>query len=63
MIAGIACAPGRRKPAWVADALACARADGVAALLWFEYEKETDWRVSHPPTVAAAARAALRTGG
>jgi hypothetical protein len=60
MIAEVGCAPDARKPAWVEDAIGAARADGVDALVWFEFAKETDWRLSESPAVARAARRALR---
>lgn len=62
MIAETGCAPGARKPTWVAKAFEAARADGVDALVWFEFEKETDWRLSGNEAVAAAARSALADG-
>jgi beta-mannanase len=57
MIAETGCAPDRRKPAWVTQTLDRARAGGVDALVWFEFAKETDWRLADS---AEAARAALR---
>ena len=62
MIAETGCAPGPRKASWVTDAFASARADGVAALVWFEFDKETDWRLSESEASAAAARAAVASG-
>ncbi len=59
MIAETGSAPDPRKPRWVSDMLRDARADGVAAVIWFEFAKETDWRLSDSPATAAAARAAL----
>jgi beta-mannanase len=63
MIAETGCAPDPRKPAWVTSTLDAARADGVDALVWFEFDKETDWRLAGDPATAAAARAALRDPG
>ena len=48
--------PDQRKAGWVTDTLRSAHADGVAAVVWFEFAKETDWRLSDSPTTAAAAR-------
>ena len=59
MIAEIGCAPDRRKARWVTDTLASARADGVDAVIWFEFNKETDWRLSATAPVAKAARTTL----
>ena len=56
------CAPGPRKPSWIIDAFARARADGVDALVWFEFNKETDWRLSEGAAAADAARVALARG-
>jgi beta-mannanase len=66
MIAETGSAPGRGKPRWVADAFARAREDGIGALVWFEFDKETDWRLAERPAVSRAAGRALgrwRTGG
>jgi beta-mannanase len=63
MIAETGSAPGPRKASWVTETFDAARADGVDALVWFEFDKETDWRLSASPEVAAAARAALASGG
>jgi beta-mannanase len=68
MIAETGSAPGRRKASWVTDTLTSARADGVDAVVWFEFSKETDWRLSESPAVAKAARTvvshrAWRQGG
>jgi Glycosyl hydrolase family 26 len=63
MIAETASAPGAQKAAWVADALRSAHADGLAALVWFEFDKETDWRLDEAPAIARAAGAVLRTRG
>ena len=62
MIAEIGCAPGPGKGEWVADALRAARAGGVDALVWFEFDKETDWRLASDPAAVAAVRAAVAGG-
>ena len=62
MIAETGCAPGARKPSWITKTFEAARADGVGALVWFEFDKETDWRLSGNEAVAAAARSALEEG-
>jgi beta-mannanase len=59
MIAETGSAPDPRKPRWVTDTLRAARADGVDAVVWFEFDKETDWRLSGNPATADAARTAL----
>ena len=63
MIAETGSAPDRRKARWVTDTLRSARADGVDAVVWFEFDKETDWRLSESRTAAAAARAVLTGPG
>jgi beta-mannanase len=60
MIAETGSAPDSRKASWVTDTLTSARADGVNAVVWFEFAKETDWRLSASAAVAKAARAVLR---
>ena len=62
MIAETGSAPDPRKAAWVRDTLSRARAEEVAAVVWFEFEKETDWRLSESPAAAAAARDVVRSG-
>jgi beta-mannanase len=63
MIAETASAPGSGRAAWVADTLRSARADGVDAVVWFEFDKETDWRLAGDPDAARAAAAVLRGSG
>jgi beta-mannanase len=63
MIAETGSAPDPRKAAWVTETLAAARADGVDAVVWFEFLKETDWRLSAEAATAAAARAVLAGRG
>jgi beta-mannanase len=57
MIAETGSAPDPRKADWVGDTLRSARADGIAAVVWFEFAKETDWRLSESAAAAEAARA------
>jgi beta-mannanase len=63
MIAETASAPGPRRPAWVEATLRGARRDGVAAVVWFEFDKETDWRLAGDRASAQAAHAVLRGRG
>jgi beta-mannanase len=63
MIAETGCAPDPRKASWVTRTLRSARADGVDAVVWFEFAKETDWRLSESADVASAGRAALHAPG
>jgi Glycosyl hydrolase family 26 len=62
MIAETASVPGVRRAGWVTDALRSARADGLGAVVWFEFEKEADWRLGSDPASARAARAVLDGG-
>ena len=61
MIAETGSPPDSRKPRWVTATLNGARADGLRAVVWFEFDKETDWRLSSRRAVANAAHAVLRT--
>ena len=63
MIAETGSAPDARKAAWVADTLRSARADRLGAVVWFEFDKETDWRLGADPASADAAGAVLRGPG
>jgi beta-mannanase len=63
MLAEVGCAPDAARPAWVASTLHDARTQGIAALVWFEFDKETDWRLGGDPATAAAAQAALSDPG
>lgn len=63
MIAETGSAPDARKPAWVTDTLRSARRDGIGAVVWFEFDKETDWRLAGDPASAHAARAVLEDPG
>jgi beta-mannanase len=63
MIAETASAPGPRRAAWVTDTLRSAHADGVGAVVWFEFDKETDWRLAGDPASAAAAHSVLTGRG
>jgi hypothetical protein len=60
-IAEVACAEeGGDKAAWVTNLVTYldGQAD-VAAFVWFEHDKEADWRIASSPAGAAAMRAAL----
>ena len=46
MIAEVGCAPGAAKADWTEALLKRAHADGAAAVVWFEVDKETDWRIT-----------------
>jgi Glycosyl hydrolase family 26 len=61
MIAETGCAPDPRRASWVAATLNAARADGVDALVWFEFDKEADWRLSASAAAARSARAVIGT--
>jgi mannan endo-1,4-beta-mannosidase len=47
---------GGDKAAWIADLFGLALRRGIRVLIWFDYQKETDWRVQSSPTSAAAFR-------
>jgi hypothetical protein len=63
MIAETASAPGARKATWVTNTLRSAHGGGIRALVWFEFDKETDWRLAGDPASVAAARAVLNGRG
>src|SRR4051812_12850212 len=63
MIAETGSPPDARKAAWVADTLHSAHADRLGAVVWFEYDKETDWRLGADRATAGAAGAVLRSSG
>jgi hypothetical protein len=63
MIAETGSAPDARKAAWVADTLRDAHADRLGAVVWFEYDKETDWRLGADPASAGSAGAVVRGPG
>ncbi len=62
-IAEIGCAPGSGKADWVRDALSRARQAGARMVVWFEHNKEADWRLTSDPAVAEAARQVLSQPG
>lgn len=57
LIAETASAQGPDRPAWAADLVRRARADGAASVVWFEFNKETDWRLA-PDAASSAALSA-----
>jgi beta-mannanase len=63
MLAETGSAPDARKAAWVADTLRSAHADRLAAVVWFEFDKETDWRLGADPASAGAAGRVVRGRG
>ncbi|MEI6622020.1 MAG: hypothetical protein WCP28_08955 [Actinomycetes bacterium] len=62
-VAEIGCAPGAGKAVWVSDALTRARAAGARMVVWFEFNKETDWRLSAEESVRRAARSIVADSG
>jgi beta-mannanase len=51
----LGCAPGGRKARWVTEMLAAIpRFPRLAAIIWFNQVKETDWRATHPAEVASS---------
>ena len=63
LLAEIGCAPGVAKPAWVTDTFTRARTAGAASVLWFEFNKETDWRLSATAESAKAAAVVVSGSG
>jgi beta-mannanase len=62
-IAEVGSTPGAKKAEWVADTLTRAKAAGARMIVWFEHNKETDWRLSVDPAVAAATTAVVTQPG
>ena len=60
-VAEVGCAEaGGDKAAWIRDLVAYLdRQPDVAAFVWFEHSKETDWRIASSPAAAGAMREAL----
>ncbi len=61
MIAETGSPPDSRKPRWVTATLQRRARRRPRAVVWFEFDKETDWRLSSGRAVASAAHAVLRT--
>ena len=47
---------GGSKATWIREMFDLATEKGVRGLIWFEHDKETDWRVESTPAAAAAFR-------
>ncbi|KUI25238.1 glycoside hydrolase family 26 protein [Mycobacterium sp. GA-2829] len=62
ILAEVGCAEhGGSKPDWISDLVAWAAAQpDVGAVIWFDHDKETDWRIASTPAAAAAMARALR---
>lgn len=63
LIAEVGCAPvGGDKAEWVTAFVEYVDADSsLEGFIWFEHDKETDWRIASSPSAAAAMAAALTT--
>jgi beta-mannanase len=61
LIAEVACAEaGGDKAAWITEFVRwVARTPAVEGFVWFDHDKETDWRITSSPRSAAAMAAAL----
>ncbi|MDD7940480.1 glycosyl hydrolase [Actinomycetospora lutea] len=63
-ITEVACTEhGGDKATWVHDLFALADDHDVRVLVWFDHDKETDWRIASSPAAVAAVRHALRAPG
>lgn len=62
MIFSMACAPGAQKAGWITDALVTQMSlhPEVVGWLWFNVNKETDWRVNSDPAALSAFQAAVQ---
>ena len=54
---------GGNKATWIEDLFELALARGVRVLIWFDYNKETDWRVGSSPASESAMRAHAAIAG
>ncbi|MFC8042902.1 glycoside hydrolase family 26 protein [Nocardia sp. NPDC057353] len=62
LVTEVGCAEaGGDKPAWITALVALLAADpAVTGFVWFDHDKETDWRLTSSPESARALRGALR---
>ncbi len=58
----VATTGGPQAADWIADTMDRARAEGVRLLVWFEHDKETDWRLSVRSDTRSALLDALSRG-
>jgi glycosyl hydrolase family 26 len=54
---------GGSKAGWIRELFDLAVEEGVRGLIWFQYDKEADWRVQSTPAAAAAFRRAAGVPG
>jgi hypothetical protein len=54
---------GGDKAAWIHQLFDLAGEEGVRVLVWFDHDKETDWRVTSSPAAAASMRRELAIPG
>lgn len=61
LVTEVACAEaGGSKPDWITELVALLTADpAVTGFVWFDHDKETDWRLTSSPAAARAMAAAL----
>ena len=63
-ITEVACAEqGGDKAAWIRALFDLASTHDVRALVWFDHDKETDWRLASSPAAAEAVRREVRVPG
>ena len=61
LVSEVGCAEsGGDKPAWITAFVDWLTDSEVDGFIWFEHDKETDWRIASTPAAAAAMAAALR---
>ena len=63
MIAEVGSAPGNQKAAWTQALFTRAHADGAVAVVWFEVDKETDWRITSDPKTTRVVSDLLTNSG
>jgi Glycosyl hydrolase family 26 len=63
MINEIGCAAGAKKPAWLKTMFSRLPAYGVKAVMYFDFLRKADWRLTAKPANLAATRYAVRRNG
>jgi len=63
IIAEIGSTTGPDQAAWIRDTLASSKAAGAKMVLWFDHNKETDWRIGADPVIAAAVNDVVTSAG
>jgi Glycosyl hydrolase family 26 len=63
MLGEVGCAQGHKKAKWIKHMYASLPHYGVKAVLYFDYKRDRDWRLTHKKKVRKAARKAVKGSG